>query len=105
MMLAHSGYPGRALHAFTRRRSPALRGPVGGLAARAAEHARYLSEVAMVPATPLIDALVHTLQAQGQRPTSPSARQGLHPLLVPLAEQPGGALSCLLRWPEGHPGM
>lgn len=49
------------------------------------------------------------LEAQGQAAVSPADRQGLHPLLIPLAQQGGsgnaGELTCLLRWPEGHKGM
>ncbi len=49
---------------------------------------------------------MQVLQAQGQSLVAPSDRSGLHPLLVPLTEQPGGAeqaattVTCLLRWPE-----
>lgn len=49
------------------------------------------------------------LEAQGQAAVSPADRSGLHPLLIPLAQQQGGSgsgeLTCLLRWPEGHKGM
>lgn len=53
------------------------------------------------------------LEAQGQAAVSPADRRGLHPLLIPLAQQQGGEggsggsgeLTCLLRWPEGHKGM
>ena len=50
------------------------------------------------------------LEAQGQAAVSPADRSGLHPLLIPLAQQQGGEgssgeLTCLLRWPEGHKGM
>lgn len=70
------------------------------------EHARYVTEVAVVPGAPNIDPLVQVLQAQGGITVPPSYRDGLHPLVVPLTELPqGGALTCLLRWPEGHKGM
>ena len=53
------------------------------------------------------------LEAQGQEVVSPASRGGLHPLLIPLTRLPpaaaagGGedAVTCLLRWPEGHRGM
>ena len=72
-------------------------------------------ERALPPSPPLL--LPQVLEAQGQRIVPPSDRGGLHPLLIPLAEQqqqpqsPGGGSSsgalvtCLLRWPEGHRGM
>lgn len=46
------------------------------------------------------------LQAQGQTLVSPEDRAGLHPLLIPLAQQQPGpdqagpTVTCLLRWPE-----
>lgn len=68
--------------------------------------------------TTLADAYVmllcpQVLEAQGQAAVSPADRHGLHPLLIPLAQQQGGEggssgsaeLTCLLRWPEGHKGM
>jgi hypothetical protein len=80
------------------------------VAAAAADHARFLSEIALVPRDASVDALLKVLvEGQGQAGASPWDRAGLHPLLVPLAADPsaggGGALTCLLRWPEGHTGM
>ncbi|KAI3431528.1 hypothetical protein D9Q98_004578 [Chlorella vulgaris] len=97
-----------------------------------AEHVRYLNEVAVVSGRPKVETLLRVLEAQGHTIVSPADRQGLHPLLIPLAQrhpqqqqqqqqqqsqaqtQQGGgaaapaasaALVCLLRWPEGHTGM
>ncbi|KAL4422026.1 hypothetical protein ABPG77_005456 [Micractinium sp. CCAP 211/92] len=78
----------------------------------AAEHVRYINEVAVVPGKPKVETLLKVLEAQGQAAVSPADRSGLHPLLIPLAQQHGsssngggGELTCLLRWPEGHQGM
>lgn len=84
----------------------------------AAEHIRYVCEVAVVPGKPKVDTLLRVLEAQGHTVVSPADRQGLHPLLIPLAQRHqqqqsgsgssdggGGGLTCLLRWPEGHTGM
>ncbi|PSC67647.1 Cyclin delta-3 isoform 1 [Micractinium conductrix] len=86
--------------------SPRRRGaaPVRASTA-AAEHVRYVCEVAVVPGKPKVETLLKVLEAQGQSAVSPAQRQGLHPLAIPLAQQPGGELTCLLRWPEGHKGM
>lgn len=56
---------------------------------------------------------MQVLQAQGQELVAPGDRQGLHPLLVPLASQQlssapdnghaepsGDVLTCILRWPD-----
>ena len=62
-------------------------------------------------------AVWQVLVAQGQTLVSPGDRQGLHPLLIPLAVQPslqqngaasqngngapsGEQLTCILRWPD-----
>lgn len=58
-----------------------------------------MARPALLPRRPQV------LEAQGQSAVSPAQRQGLHPLAIPLAQQPGGELTCLLRWPEGHKGM
>jgi hypothetical protein len=72
----------------------------------AAEHARFINEVAVFPGSPRIDLLLRVLQAQGNAPVPPSNRKDLHPLAIPLAAQSdGNTLICLLRWPEGHRGM
>lgn len=70
--------------------------------AAAAEHGRFLNEVALIPghghrAELLIDVLV----AQGQAAVSPFDRSNLHPLLVPLAQQ-GDTVTGFLRWPTNH---
>lgn len=91
---------------------------LGSVAARAsvtaAEHVRYINEVAVVPGKPKVETLLKVLEAQGQSAVSPADRSGLHPLVIPLAQQHGsggsgggasGELTCLLRWPEGHQGM
>lgn len=78
-----------------------------------AEHTRYLGEVAIAPIPANIEPLLRVLQAQGNELVSPSARRGLHPLLIPLAQGPvsqsdtpnaalrgGEAFTCLLRWAE-----
>lgn len=55
--------------------------------------------------------LRQVLEAQGHNIVSPADRRGLHPLLIPLAQQhqqrisATSTLTCLLRWPEGHKGM
>lgn len=75
--------------------------------AAAAEHSRYLTEVAMVPSDAKLDALVRVLKAQGAQLTSPADRSGLHPLVIPLAQssQDDGFMTCLLRWPAKPKGM
>ncbi|KAL4440277.1 hypothetical protein ABPG75_003278 [Micractinium tetrahymenae] len=105
---------------FTSRRSgrPARHGPLAVRASvTAAEHVRYINEVAVVPGKPKVETLLKVLEAQGQAAVSPADRSGLHPLVIPLAQQQqqqhgsGGSgngsseLTCLLRWPEGHQGM
>ncbi|KAI7837860.1 hypothetical protein COHA_008347 [Chlorella ohadii] len=100
---------------FTRR--PLRRSAAGAVVVHAsttaAEHVRYVNEVAVVPGKPRVEVLLKVLEAQGQAAVSPADRRGLHPLLIPLAQQQGGEggsggsgeLTCLLRWPEGHKGM
>ena len=50
-------------------------------------HAEYLRSVAAVPPPAELGALVAVLQAQGGTPVAPSARDGLHPLCIPLARR------------------
>jgi hypothetical protein len=50
-------------------------------------HAEYLRSVAAVAPPAELGALVAVLQAQGGTPVAPSARDGLHPLCVPLARR------------------
>ena len=59
--------------------------------------------------TTLADAYVmllcpQVLEAQGQAAVSPADRHGLHPLLIPLAQQQGGAdlPAALAGGPQGH---
>ncbi|PRW39240.1 hypothetical protein C2E21_6976 [Chlorella sorokiniana] len=105
---------GSSVRPFTRR--PLRRSAAGAVVVRAAttaaEHVRYVNEVAVVPGKPPVEVLLKVLEAQGQAAVSPADRHGLHPLLIPLAQQPcgeggsgSGELTCLLRWPEGHKGM
>lgn len=102
---------GSSVRPFTRR--PIRRSAAGATVVRAsvtaAEHVRYVNEVAVVPGKPRVEVLLKVLEAQGQAAVSPADRSGLHPLLIPLAQQQGGSgsgeLTCLLRWPEGHKGM
>jgi len=56
---------------------------------RIAEHAAYLSEVAVVsPCPKRLPALLRALEAQGHAVAAPSDRRGLHPLVLPLALAP-----------------
>ncbi|KAF8061990.1 hypothetical protein HT031_004250 [Scenedesmus sp. PABB004] len=75
-----------------------------------AEHAAYVSEVAVVSCPKRLPALLKVLEAQGHSLLSPSDRAGLHPLVIPLStfDAPGGAgVLGLLRWPQpgGHKAM
>lgn len=48
-------------------------------------HAEYLRSVAAIAPPAELGALVSVLRAQGGTPVAPSARDGLHPLCIPLA--------------------
>jgi hypothetical protein len=65
-------------------------------AMRIAEHAAYLSEVAVVsPCPKRLPALLRALEAQGHAVAAPSDRRGLHPLVLPLATTPDGSPAAL----------
>ncbi|WIA18097.1 hypothetical protein OEZ85_009575 [Tetradesmus obliquus] len=73
-----------------------------------AEHAAYVSEVAVVSCPKRLPTLLKVLEAQGHSLLSPSDRAGLHPLVIPLStfEEPaagkrsGRGVLGLLRWPQ-----
>lgn len=91
--------------------SSCLRAPTRGLssgvradAIQIAEHAAYISEVAVVPCPKRLPTLLKVLEAQGHSVLSPSDRTGLHPLVVPLStfndKDGGNGVLGLLRWPQ-----
>ena len=53
----------------------------------------------------MLKALATTLKAQGRTLRDPMLRQGLHPLVLPLADAPGGGVLGLLRWPAPGGGL
>eukprot|EP00879_Flechtneria_rotunda_P027676 GHRR01029657.1.p1 GENE.GHRR01029657.1~~GHRR01029657.1.p1 ORF type:complete len:344 (+),score=121.23 GHRR01029657.1:363-1394(+) len=70
-----------------------------------AEHAAYISEVAVMSCPKRLPALLKVLKAQGHSLLSPSDRAGLHPLVIPLStfdsQNSGeGHVLGLLRWPQ-----
>jgi len=84
------------------RAAPGARGAATG--SRLTDVDFYLSEVACMDSLPLLGAFLRVLEAQGHPATPPTARGGLHPLVVPLAERADGAVVGLLRWPNGGRG-
>lgn len=61
---------------------------------RCAEHAAYVSEVAVASCPKRLPALLKVLEAQGHSLLSPSDRNGLHPLLIPLSTFSAGGECC-----------
>ncbi|CAL8470236.1 g9778 [Coccomyxa elongata] len=69
-------------------------------------HGRYIDEVATFPRPERLGSLLKVLEAQRQTIVPPSNRDGLQPLLIPLAchQSPAGpdeeVYTCFLRWPD-----
>eukprot|EP00878_Enallax_costatus_P032447 GHUV01035657.1.p1 GENE.GHUV01035657.1~~GHUV01035657.1.p1 ORF type:complete len:287 (+),score=54.57 GHUV01035657.1:112-972(+) len=89
--------------------SSARRCSIRSNAIQIAEHAAYVSEVAVVSCPKRLPALLRVLEAQGHSLLSPSDRSGLHPLVIPLSTFDGSPAAAgsssrsvlgLLRWPQ-----
>eukprot|EP00775_Hariotina_reticulata_P005352 gene5352-5588_t len=83
--------------------SAARRSSTRANAIQIAEHAAYVSEVAVVSCPKRLPALLKVLEVQGHTLLSPSDRAGLHPLVIPLSSTAAGdqqQVFGLLRWPQ-----
>ncbi len=63
----------------------------------------FLQHEAGIAAPPDLAALIQLLLYRGEESVSPSDRQGLHPLVIPLTKS-GDEYTCLLRWPTPQEG-
>lgn len=73
------------------------------------QHRFFIEEVAVSASPSLLKPLLQVIEASGGQSLPPSDREGLHPLLIPLAQmgQNSEDVMCLLRWPkpQSHKGM
>jgi hypothetical protein len=64
-------------------------------------HPAELLTLAGTQVPPRLRELLLLLASGGASPVEPDEVEGVHPLVIPLALEPGGALLGLLRWPTG----
>eukprot|EP00798_Chlamydomonas_sp_ICE-L_P020266 gene20266-27020_t len=66
-----------------------------------ASHDMFIEEIAVCKSPKRLSSILKALEASGSKTVSPSSREGLHPLLIPLVEDAKtSAVTCLLRWPQ-----
>ncbi|XP_010691734.2 protein IN CHLOROPLAST ATPASE BIOGENESIS, chloroplastic isoform X2 [Beta vulgaris subsp. vulgaris] len=68
-------------------------------------HISFIKDVACTQPPEHLHQLLNVLQTKGETIISPGSRRGLIPLVIPLSENPSGAVTALLRWPTAPPGM
>ncbi|KAI3423496.1 uncharacterized protein J3R85_010995 [Psidium guajava] len=68
-------------------------------------HLSFIKDVAATEPPKHLHHLLKVLQARGETIVSPGSRQGLIPLVIPLAQNLSGDVTGLLRWPTAPPGM
>ncbi|XP_058010459.1 protein IN CHLOROPLAST ATPASE BIOGENESIS, chloroplastic isoform X3 [Hevea brasiliensis] len=69
------------------------------------EHISFMKEVAATEPPRHLPHLLRLLKTRGDAIISPEAKQGLIPLVVPLAKNSSDAVIALLRWPTAPLGM
>ncbi|XP_030552264.1 protein IN CHLOROPLAST ATPASE BIOGENESIS, chloroplastic [Rhodamnia argentea] len=71
----------------------------------ASGHLSFIKDVAATEPPKRLHHLLKVLHARGETIVSPGSRQGLIPLVIPLAQNLSGGVIGLLRWPTAPPGM
>ncbi|OAY33748.1 protein IN CHLOROPLAST ATPASE BIOGENESIS, chloroplastic isoform X1 [Manihot esculenta] len=69
------------------------------------EHVSFIRDVAAAEPPKHLSHLLRLLKTRGEAIISPEAKQGLIPLVVPLAKNSSDNVISLLRWPTAPPGM
>ncbi|XP_022740416.1 uncharacterized protein LOC111292352 [Durio zibethinus] len=69
------------------------------------DHISFIKEVAVTRPPQHLSQLLKILNTRGESILSPGAKQGLIPLVIPLAKSSSGAITALLRWPTAPAGM
>ncbi|KAJ8763325.1 hypothetical protein K2173_002208 [Erythroxylum novogranatense] len=68
-------------------------------------HVSFIKDVAATQPPQHLPCLLKMLETRGETIISPGSKQGLIPLVVPLAENLSGSVTALLRWPTAPAGM
>ncbi|XP_065873104.1 protein IN CHLOROPLAST ATPASE BIOGENESIS, chloroplastic-like isoform X1 [Euphorbia lathyris] len=90
----------RATSLFLNRRRPTLRAY-----SSFPEHTSFVKELAATEPPKHLPHLLRLLKTRGECIISPGLKQGLIPLVIPLAKNSSGAVIGLLRWPTAPAGM
>ncbi|KAM6540540.1 hypothetical protein CsatB_004987 [Cannabis sativa] len=69
------------------------------------DHVSFIKDVATSKPPQNLSQLMKMLKIRGDTIMSPGAKQGLIPIVIPLARNNSGAITALLRWPTAPPGM
>ncbi|KAL1824291.1 hypothetical protein ACET3Z_011069 [Daucus carota] len=72
---------------------------------KVADHLSFIKDVAAAKPPENLQHLLRMLQVRGEPIISPTAKQGLMPLTIPLSRNTSGFVTALLRWPTAPSGM
>ncbi|EEF38827.1 protein IN CHLOROPLAST ATPASE BIOGENESIS, chloroplastic [Ricinus communis] len=95
----------RATTLFLRYGRPTLHSFSSASCSSFREHISFIKEIAATDPPKHLSQLLRLLSARGESIISPGVRQGLIPLVFPLAKNRSGAVIALLRWPTAPAGM
>ncbi|KAF8034699.1 hypothetical protein BT93_C0883 [Corymbia citriodora subsp. variegata] len=84
---------------------PRARATVKCSSSSSSGHLSFIKDVAATEPPKHLHYLLKVLQTRGETIVSPGSRQGLIPLVIPLAQNLSGDVTGLLRWPTALPGM